>query len=184
MGRVKAVFLDTNTIIDLIELHCLVEVLGTPGTRFLVTENVLQEIIYPGEKTLVAEAVANGLLDQVDLTEMEIISEYAMLKGMLGDGEAATLAVASHSGMLMASDEKGRFRREALRRLGQQGLLGTADLIADAVAHGRHNLDDLEVRVQELVDMAAASGLAQPGEHYVTLLSQIRDKLGIQESLG
>jgi len=46
VGRVlKEIYLDTNVIIDLIALDCLIEVLGVPSAVFHATENVLAEIV-------------------------------------------------------------------------------------------------------------------------------------------
>ena len=51
------------------------------------------------------------------------LATYAELQHIMGSGEAACLAMAETRGWLIAPDEKRRFRREVIARLGE-GLVG------------------------------------------------------------
>jgi hypothetical protein len=85
----KEIYLDANVIIDLIALESLTEVLEIPSALFRATENVLKEIIDPEERELVESVISRDLLQRVALTEVELLRDYAQLKRILGDGEAA-----------------------------------------------------------------------------------------------
>ena len=50
-------------------------------------------------------------------------------------GEAACLAIAQHRGYAILSDEKRRFEREAIARIGKKRLLRTEDILARAREH-------------------------------------------------
>lgn len=177
----KEIYLDANVIIDLIALECLTEVLEIPSALFRATENVLKEIIDPEERELVESVISRDLLQRVALTEVELLRDYAQLKRILGDGEAATLAVTSSSGATMASDEKGRLRKEALKRLGDERLCGTPELLANAIAGGRLRAQDLEERVHVLAEIAHASAATHREMHFTRILDEVRARRGRQD---
>lgn len=77
---------------------------------------------------------------------MEELATYARLKRFLGDGEAASLAVAHHRGWAFVSYEKGRLRREAQSLLGEQ-FLSTPLLLAKMVRAKVLTVDQLEAEV-------------------------------------
>lgn len=80
-----------------------------------------------------AAAIGRKVLRVESLTEIQTIELYAHLSRRLGKGEAASLALATTNGWLVASDEKGRFRREAEARLGSDGILTTPGLFVLAI---------------------------------------------------
>jgi predicted nucleic acid-binding protein len=55
----------------------------------------------------------------------------------LGRGEAACLVLATANGWSIASDEKGRFHREAVSRLGEDRILGTVEFYLTALRTGQ-----------------------------------------------
>lgn len=54
----------------------------------------------------------------------------------MGVGESACLAVAELNGWVVASDERRRFRREVIARLGRDRLLTTPDIFVLAIRAG------------------------------------------------
>lgn len=54
----------------------------------------------------------------------------------LGRCEAACLVLAARHGWSVASDEKGRFRNEALVRIGEDRLLGMIEIYTTALRAG------------------------------------------------
>jgi predicted nucleic acid-binding protein len=64
------------------------------------------------------------------------LTTYAELRRIMGQGEAACLALAEARGWLIASDEKRRFRREVQARLGTGRLITTAGLFVLAIRAG------------------------------------------------
>ena len=55
---------------------------------------------------------------------------------MLFRSEAACLALAATVGCHIASDEKKRFRRKAIELIGEARILGTEDLLLEAIRYG------------------------------------------------
>jgi predicted nucleic acid-binding protein len=63
---------------------------------------------------------------------------------MMGRGEAACLAMAEARGWLVASDEKRRFRREVIARLGEGRLVTTAGLFVMAIRAGTLSVEEAD----------------------------------------
>ena len=63
----------------------------------------------------------------------------------LGRGEAACLVLAVRHGWTVASDEKGRFRREAVKRIGGDRIIDTADLYIRAIRAGLVTIEEADV---------------------------------------
>ena len=130
---VCVVVTDANVIINFIHIERLDLLSTLPGMRFVVPEHVVAEITDPVQKKALETALDNGHLEQVAITEIEEMENYTELHQMLGQGEAACLAIAKHRGYLVSSDEKRAFRRLALERIGRNQLLTTPDLIVHAI---------------------------------------------------
>ena len=80
--------------------------MNAPTTRVVVTDaNVLINFMHVGRLSLCAE-----------LPNLEFVVPDHVRH--LGRGEAACLVLAEKNGWTVASDEKGRFRREAVARIG------------------------------------------------------------------
>ena len=61
----------------------------------------------------------------------------------MGLGEAACLAAAAHRGCVLASYERGVFRRIACERIGESRVLTTPSILSRAVKTGAINLGEL-----------------------------------------
>ncbi|HHY39209.1 MAG TPA: hypothetical protein GX507_09825, partial [Clostridia bacterium] len=105
------VLLDTNVIIDLIELGCFARVLGIRGFRFWVVNNVTREIMRPSQRAVLQEELRRGALCETYVEGIEEVEVYVNLRAVLADGEAASLAVAAQRGWTFATYEKGRTER-------------------------------------------------------------------------
>jgi hypothetical protein len=142
------VVLDTNVLIDLLDLSCFEALGNLREFRFWVVENVRHEVSREDQKVALAQALDSGLIRETRVGEeeacaMEELSSYARLKGVLGDGEAASLAVAYHRGWLFVSYEKGRLRREAEAML-RERFWSTPRLLAAMIRAGATTLDRLK----------------------------------------
>lgn len=101
----------------------------------------------------------------------EDIRIFAELLGRLGRGEAACLVLAKRHGWTIASDEKGRFRREALKRVGNHCLIGTSDLYVRAI--------QAELLTVEEADSDKA---ILEGKRFRMAFASFRDKLDAADS--
>jgi hypothetical protein len=90
--------------------------------------------------------------------EPEELRAYAELRRIVGDGEAASLAIAQHRGWSLVSYETRRFQREAVARLGPSRFLRTPQLIASAIQQGL-------VEARRLEDAAAAAVASAALQH-------------------
>lgn len=129
----RTVLLDANVLINLIHVGRLELLRRLPGYTFVVTREVIAEIVQPGQRREVERAVASGILQTVELSDPAILVLFTELRQVMGAGEAASLALACHQGWVIASDEKRAFRREALARLGPNRILTTPGLYVTAV---------------------------------------------------
>lgn len=132
----RVVVTDANILINLIHVGRL-DLLGTlPAYTFVVPDHVIAEITDPGQRQHLDAALARGDLRQESLTDLRALTIYADLRRIIGQGEAACLALAEVRGWLIASDEKQRFRREVQARLGPGRLVTTAGLFVLAIRAG------------------------------------------------
>ena len=69
----------------------------------------------------------------------------------MGSGEAACLAMAETRGWLIAPDEKRRFRREVIARLGEGRLVTTAGLFVIAIRAGAISVEEAD-HVKEVLE--------------------------------
>jgi hypothetical protein len=72
------------------------------------------------------------------------LAAYAELRRMMGREEAACLAMAEARGWLVASDEKRRFRREVIARLGEGRLVTTAGIFVMAIRAGTLSVEEAD----------------------------------------
>jgi predicted nucleic acid-binding protein len=124
---------DANVLINLIHTGRLLLLGQLPGFRFVVPDDVVAEVTEVDQPTRLAEALAAEALASCALTELEDLTLFAELRAVLGSGEAACLALAQGNGWHIASDERGRFRREVHARLGEQRLLTTPAIYLCAI---------------------------------------------------
>jgi predicted nucleic acid-binding protein len=129
----QTVVTDANILINLTHVGRLGFFGRLPGFTFVVTPDVLAEIVLPDQKQQVDGAVAVGIFRIEELSSPETIALFAELRHLMGAGEASSLALAVHRGWAVASDEKRAFRREALARLGPNRILTTPGLYKVAI---------------------------------------------------
>lgn len=127
---------DANVLIN----FCLinqVSLLGAlPDLIFVVPAEVLDEITDPSQRELVNTEIEAGHLKTAVLDSTQALQLFAQLRGLMGQGEAACLAMASIEGAHIASDERKRFRRKAVELLGEHRILRTEDLFLRAISGG------------------------------------------------
>ncbi len=140
----RVVVTDANILINLMHVGCL-DLLGTlPAFTFVIPEHVVAEITDPGQQQHLAAALARGALRQEAITDLHELAIYAELRRLMGQGEAACLALAEARGWIVASDEKRRFRREVQARLGQGRLVTTAGLFVLAIRAGTLSVEQAD----------------------------------------
>jgi predicted nucleic acid-binding protein len=119
---------DANVLINL--MH--VERLNLPGTlpafRFVAPDHVAVEITIPEQRQQLQAALTRHDLRLESLTAPRELALYAECHRLMGQGEAACLAMAESRGWMVASDERRRFRREVFARLGEGRLVTTPGL--------------------------------------------------------
>ena len=115
-----------------------------PGFAFVVTPDVLAEIVQPDQKRQIDDAVTAGTVRIEELSGSEALTLFAELRRIMGTGEAACLALAFHKRWSVASDEKRAFRREALARLGPGRILTTPGLYLVAIRSGLISVEEAD----------------------------------------
>ena len=132
-GVVEIVVADANVLINLTHVSRLGLLARLPGHKFMIPDHVSREIRRPEQRAQLDAAQNSGDLQLCSIKHLEDISLFSRLIGRLGRGEAACLVLATRHGWTIASDEKGRFRREAVKRVGDRRLIGTPDLYVRAI---------------------------------------------------
>lgn len=132
----QSIAVDANVLINLLITHRLELFSRLPGFAYVVPDHVHQEITTPEQRAALDLALKADRFRTVSITQLNDIAFFAELTAYLGRGEAACLVLAVRNGWNIASDEKRRFRREAIRRIGSERILGTADLYVRAIRAG------------------------------------------------
>ncbi len=127
---------DANVLINLIHIGQLDLLRQLPGYRFVVPEHVADEVQQDDQARRLAEAMADEVLAPTAITDLDEMALYTELHRTLGQGESACLAIAVHRRFSIASDEKKAFRRTAIKKIGEQRLMQTQDLIVMAIREG------------------------------------------------
>jgi predicted nucleic acid-binding protein len=141
---VRVVVTDTNILINLIHIGRL-DLLGKlPSYSFVIPEEVVKEVREPNQGNALQTAMSSGLLVEVQLADPAELKVYADLIQILGSGEAACLSLAQCRQWLIASDEKKKFRRETLARLGAGRLLNTPGILSLAISGGIITVEDAD----------------------------------------
>jgi predicted nucleic acid-binding protein len=129
----RIVVTDANVLINLMHAGRL-DLLGAlTAFEFVVPDHVVAEITVPGQRQALQIAFTTGTLRQQSITDPSELATYAEFRRIMGSGEAACLAMAEARGWLIASDEKRRFRRVVIARLGEGRLVTTAGLFVIAI---------------------------------------------------
>jgi predicted nucleic acid-binding protein len=141
---VRVVVTDTNILINLIHIGRL-DLLGKlPSYSFVIPEEVVKEVREPQQAQALHTAMSSELLSEVQLADPAELKVYADLIQILGSGEAACLSLAQCRQWLIASDEKKKFRRETLARLGAGRLLNTPGILSLAISGGIITVEDAD----------------------------------------
>jgi predicted nucleic acid-binding protein len=140
----RVVVTDANVLINLLHVARLDLLSKLPGHEFVVPDHVREEITNTDWRALLDAAVAHGRLKLAILTELDAITVFTELIVHIGRGEAACIAIAAKHGWCIASDEKRRFRREAVARIGAGRLLGTADIFVAAIGAGLLSVEEAD----------------------------------------
>lgn len=143
-SRVRVVVTDTNILINLIHVGLLDLLAKLPPYSFVVPEEVVNEVSDSDQAQALQGAISSGVVDVVQLTDPAELAIYAGLLKILGSGEAACLSLAECRHWLIASDEKKKFRREALVRLGSGRMLNTPGILALAIRAGILTVEDAD----------------------------------------
>jgi predicted nucleic acid-binding protein len=127
---------DANVLINLIHVSRLDLCAKLPGYEFVVPDHVNEEISNLAHRKSLDAALERGIFQVESITDPDDIRLFADLTQRLGKGEAACLVLAVRHGWILASDEKRRFRREAESRIGEDRIIGTAELFVLAIRQG------------------------------------------------
>ena len=133
----SVIVVDASVIINLAKSGRM-SVLGSiMGYEFVVPDHVVDEITYPDQASALEEAVAYGWLRKEAISDVAEVELYAGLRSRMGKGEAACLAICTHRGWVLASDDRGRaFVRLVERYIGDDRLVDTMAIVDRAVAQG------------------------------------------------
>jgi predicted nucleic acid-binding protein len=132
----RIVVTDANVLINLIHADVLFLLGSIEGYEFFVVEEVISEISVPEQAAALAAAIANGWAKRESLEDIQSLSMFAELSAIMGKGEAASLALAVTRNLDIACDEKRVFRREAIKRLGENRILTTPGIFVLAIRAG------------------------------------------------
>jgi len=141
---IRIVVTDTNVLVNLMHVSRLDLCGRIPGYEFILPEHVRAEITRQEQRTAIEVAISAGILKVQTITEIPALAVYAELKERMGKGESACIAIAESRGWFIASDERGRFRREAEARVGARNLLGTPEIFALAIRAGLLTIDQAD----------------------------------------
>jgi len=131
------VITDANVLINFLHIGLLALLGELPGYRFQLPTEVVQELTAPEQRVAVDNAIAGGQLDLLVIDGLDALALFGDLRDLMGRGEAACLALAATAGCHLASDEKKRFRRKAIELIGEARILGTEDVLVEAIRCGR-----------------------------------------------
>jgi predicted nucleic acid-binding protein len=140
----RVVVTDANVLINLIHAGRL-DLLGSlTAFEFVVPDHVIAEITVHGQRQALQIAFTRGTIRQQSITDPRELATYAGLRRMMGSGEAVCLAMTEARGWLVASDERRRFRREVIARLGEGRLVTTAGLFVMVIRAGTLSVEEAD----------------------------------------
>lgn len=146
----RTVVADTSTLLNFVNLDRLDLLCREAGYRIVVTEHVRAEVSEEEQARRLEKAIAERLIEVVELQSQAELSRFASLNRVLGRGEAAAIALSSCRGWLLALDEKGRARREAEEQVGRQRLLNTVGIIVKCMRVGALSVEEADALKDDL----------------------------------
>ncbi len=141
---------DTCILVNFARIARLDLLVEHPDYRFVVPDQVLDELTDPGQRVYVDAAIANGGLPLVVSSDLAEIAKAVELRRHMDRGEAVAFAVAEHRGWLIATDEGRRTRRMIVEQLGATRLLTTPAIILRCIRAGMLTVEDADVIKAEL----------------------------------
>ena len=135
---------DANVLINLMHVERLALLGVLPSYVFVAPEPVVAEITDPAHVQQLQEALQRHDLRQEAITALPELTVYAELRRIMGQGEAACVAMAEVRGWMVASDERRRLRREVVARLGEGRLVTTAGLLVLAIRAGLLSVEEAD----------------------------------------
>ena len=141
---IRVVITDTNVLINLMHVGQLGLLGALHSFEFIVPDEVVREITVTAQQRQLEVALTRRELRQESITAPNELTAYTELRRIMGRGEAACLALAEARGWMIASDEKRRFQREAIARLGQGRLITTAGLFILVIQAGVLSIEEAD----------------------------------------
>lgn len=146
----RVVLTDANIVINLLHIRRLGILGKLPGYEFVVPDEVVREVMDPGQRDVLQATIDAGALRAITIDDVATLKVFADLSLIMGAGEAACLSLAQTRGWLIASDEKRVFRREALSRLGPGRIINTPGILLLAIRAGVLSIDEADRMKAEL----------------------------------
>ena len=135
---------DANVLINLIHIDRL-SLLGTlPAHEFVVPPEVEAEIRVPDHSLAFTRALDAGHVQRRAFTTTAELGFYAEHVKVIGSGEAACLAMAEVHGWHIASDERQKFWRLSMERLGMGRVLNTPGIFVLAIRAGLITIEEAD----------------------------------------
>jgi predicted nucleic acid-binding protein len=131
-------------VINLIITERLPMLARIAGYRFMIPDEVIEEVRRPGQRQALDAAVADDALCPCSVDAIEAGDLILTLSDVLGRGELACLALAVAQGWTIACDEKGRFQREVLARVGAGRQIGTAEIYLLLLGQGHITIEEAD----------------------------------------
>lgn len=141
--RLAIVALDASVLINILILNRVAILARLPGYGFVVLDAVEQEVQRQEQQVVLADAFNEDLIDRAGSATPQELAIFAEHRKVMGLGEAACLAAAEHRGWMLASDERGVFRRIACERIGESRILTTPSILSRAVKTGVISVGEL-----------------------------------------
>lgn len=137
-GRPQIVIADTSVLVNFLHVDRM-PLLGSLSSAIVITEHVEAEVtdFYADQVLRLADALAQGHIGKTQLTSEPEVNLFGqlMVDGRLGSGECAAIACAINGGHALAIDDR-KAAREALRIEAALTVVGTADLMVQAIHEG------------------------------------------------
>ena len=136
LGGTATIVLDTSVLLNFVNIGRL-ELLGRLGVPVVLPEQVIDEIRRPGQREMVEDTVAAGILELHSIHSPEEVALFAHLRagGRLGAGECAVLAVALTRHWVAGLQDR-RARLEGQRR--------RKDLVLTLIRAGRLTVEEAD----------------------------------------
>lgn len=145
-SRPQIVIADTSVLVNFLHVDRMA-LLGGLSCGIVITEHVEAEVteFYVEQVERLTIALAQGHVGRTQLTTEPEVTLFGRLMsdGRLGSGECAAIACAINGGHAVAIDDR-KAAREALRIEQALTVLGTADLMLQAIREGLQSVAEAD----------------------------------------